>query len=68
MLRSREPKKLWYLSQMYVADTQSLTAHPIYNLYGRNPYDILNGDTPDILEFLNMTGMYQSGTWNLGNF
>ena len=52
MLRSRAPKKLWYLCLKYVTDTHSLTAHPIYELDGKTPYQILTEDTPDILEFV----------------
>ena len=51
MLRSIAPKKLWDLCLTYRTYTHYLTSHPIYNLDGRNPYEILNRGTLDISEF-----------------
>ena len=52
MLRSRAPKKLWDFCLPYVTDTPSLTTHPIYKLDGRTSYEILNGYTPNISQFV----------------
>ena len=52
MINSRAPMKLWDWCLTYVADTHSLTAHPIFKLDGRTPYEILTGNTPDISEYL----------------
>ena len=45
-------KKLWDFCLTYVTDNNSLTAHPIYKLDGRTPYEILNGDMQDISKFV----------------
>ena len=45
------PKPLWDYLATYVADTHSRTAHPIWNLHGRTPYEITVGETPDISEW-----------------
>ena len=52
MLRSRSHNNLWEFCLTYVTDTNSLTAHPICKMYDRTPYGILNGNTPDIQEFI----------------
>ena len=52
MLRNIAPKRLWELCLMYVMDTYFLMSHPIYTLDGRNIYEILTRDTPDISEFI----------------
>ena len=52
MLRNIAPKRLWELFLMYVMDTYFLMSHPIYTLDGRNIYEILTRDTPDISEFI----------------
>ena len=37
---------------MYVMDNYSLTVHPIYNMYGRTPYEILTGYNQYISQFI----------------
>ena len=52
MLSSRAPMKIWDFCLTYVTDTDSFTAHPIYNLDDMNPYEILNREKHKILEFI----------------
>ncbi|MGH3054467.1 MAG: hypothetical protein ACRDL7_05760, partial [Gaiellaceae bacterium] len=52
MTRTRMPKSLWDFCMSYVCDTRCLTAHGIYSLHDRTPYELVTGDTPDISEFV----------------
>jgi hypothetical protein len=37
---------------VWVSETQSRTAHAMYDLKGQTPYEIVTGDTPDISEWM----------------
>ena len=50
--RTRASKCLWDYAAIYVSEVRSRTAHQMYELHGRTPYEIVAGDTPDITEWL----------------
>ena len=50
--QTRASKHLWDYAAIYVAEVRSCTAHQLYELHGRTPYEIVAGDTPDITEWL----------------
>ena len=50
--RTRASKRLWDYAAIYVSEVRSRTAHQLYELHGRTPYEIVAGDTPDITEWL----------------
>ncbi|MGH3055829.1 MAG: hypothetical protein ACRDL7_12725, partial [Gaiellaceae bacterium] len=52
MSRTRTPKRLWDFCTVYVCETRCLSAHPIYSLHGRTPYECVAGNTPDISEYV----------------
>ena len=53
MLRqTRASKCLWDYAAIYVSEVRSCTAHQLYKLHGRTPYEIVAGDTPYITEWL----------------
>lgn len=52
MTRSRTPKRLWDYCGEWVAATRRLTAHDIPSLDGRVPTEIVDGNTPDISEYV----------------
>ena len=51
MLRAQSPKRLWDYCGEWVAAIRRLTAHEIPTLQGRVPSEVLEGLTPDILEY-----------------
>ena len=53
MLRqTRASKCLLDYAATYVSEVRSCTAHQLYELHGRTLYEIVAGDTPDIMEWL----------------
>jgi hypothetical protein len=52
MHKTNAPKKLWNYCGIWVAETRSRTAHPLYSLHGRTPIEHVTGETPDITEWL----------------
>lgn len=52
MKRHSAPKRLWDFAAAYAADIRSLTAHPLFSLEGRTPYEKVTGNTPDISEWV----------------
>ena len=53
MLRwTRASRHLWDYAAVYVSEIRSCTAHPMYKLHGRIPHEIVAGDTPDIMKWL----------------
>ena len=50
--RTKASKWLWDYAAIYVSEVRSRTAHQMYELHGRTPYEIVAGDTPDITEWL----------------
>lgn len=52
MSRTKASKRLWDYCGVYVSETRSRTAHPLYDLKGRTPIEHVTGDTPDIAEWL----------------
>eukprot|EP00978_Attheya_sp_CCMP212_P029188 scaffold103018_cov51-Attheya_sp.AAC.1 len=59
------PKPLWDYLATYVAKTHSRTAHPIWNLHGRTPYEITVGETPDTPEWFEYE--FYEPCWYLDN-
>jgi hypothetical protein len=59
------PKPLWDYLATYVAETHSRTAHPLWNLHGRTPYEITVGETPDISEWFEYE--FYEPCWYLDN-
>ena len=53
-------KRLWDYAAIYVSEVRSCTAHPMYKLNGRTPYEIVAGDNPNITEWLEYD-IYQPG-------
>jgi hypothetical protein len=53
--RTQAPRRLWDCCTRYHSEIRNLTAHPIFRLEGRTPYEIVCGRTPDILEYLDNT-------------
>ena len=49
--RTRASKCLWDYAAIYVSEVRSCTAHQLYKLHGRTPYEIVAGDTPNITEW-----------------
>ena len=43
---------LWDYAAIYVSEVRSCTAHQMYELHGRTPYETVAGDTPDITKWL----------------
>ncbi|MGH3053527.1 MAG: hypothetical protein ACRDL7_00940, partial [Gaiellaceae bacterium] len=52
MSRTKAPMRLWDFCAVYVCETRCLTAHSIYSLHGRTPYECVTGNTPDISEYV----------------
>jgi hypothetical protein len=52
MAQVKAPKRLWDYCTIYQCEIRNLTAHPLYQLQGRTPYEIVTGRTPDISEYL----------------
>ena len=50
--QTRASKHLWDYVAIYVSEVRSCTAHQLYELHWRTPYEIVAGDTPDITEWL----------------
>jgi hypothetical protein len=50
--RTQAPRRLWDYCTRYQSEIRNLTAHPIFKLEGRTPYEIVCGRTPDISEYL----------------
>jgi hypothetical protein len=51
-LRARYPKRLWDFCGEWVAAIRRLTAHDIPALQGRVPCEAMEGNTPDISEYV----------------
>ncbi len=51
MTKTRAPGKLWDFCAMYHSEIRNFTAHPLFNLHGRTPYELATGQTPDISEY-----------------
>jgi hypothetical protein len=51
-LRARSPKRLWDFCGEWVSAIRRLTAHDIPSLQGRVPSEAVEGNTPDISEFV----------------
>ncbi len=51
MSKVRAPSRLWDFCTLYHADIRNFTAHPLFNLHGRTPYEVVTGRTPDISEY-----------------
>jgi len=55
MARSNAPSRLWDFCATYHAEIRNLTAHPLFNLHDRTPYELVTGQTPDISEYTDYT-------------
>jgi hypothetical protein len=51
MTTARAPGRLWDFCTLYHAEICNFTAHPLFNLQGRTPYEVITGHTPDISEY-----------------
>lgn len=51
MARTIASGRLWDFSAIYHAEIRNFIAHPLFNLHGRTPYELVTGQTPDILEY-----------------
>jgi len=49
--KTNTPRRLWDYCSIYQSDIRSLTAHPLFALDGRTPYELVTGNTPDISEY-----------------
>jgi len=52
MQRTKAPLRLWDYCTTYQCELRNLIAHPLYQLNGRTPYELVVGRTPDISEYL----------------
>jgi len=52
MQRTRAPLCLWDYCTTYQCELRNLIAHPLYQLNGRTPYELVVGRAPDISEYL----------------
>ena len=51
MEKTRAPKRLWDYCTLYHSEIRNFTAHPLFMLQGRTPYELVTGNTPDISEY-----------------
>lgn len=51
MSKTRAPKRLWDYCTMHHSEIRNFTAHPLFMLQGRTPYELVTGNTPDISEY-----------------
>ena len=67
MARTKAPGRLWDFCATYHSEIRNLTAHPLFNLQGRTPYELVTGQTPDISEYTDYswydTVWYFDQTW-----
>jgi hypothetical protein len=59
MQRTRAPLRLWDYCTIYQCELRNLIAHPLYQLNGRTPYELVVGRTPDTSEYLDF-GWYDN--------
>jgi hypothetical protein len=52
MSRTQTPKQLWDFCTLYTTDLRNRIVRPLRQQHERTPYEILTGNTLDILEFL----------------
>ena len=52
MTRTRAHLRLWDYCAEWVSETRCRTAHPLWTLHGRTPYETVTGNTPDISEWM----------------
>jgi hypothetical protein len=55
MHSTKTPPLFLDLCANYVAELRCLTAQPFYSLHGRTPFELLTGNTPDILEYISFS-------------
>jgi hypothetical protein len=63
MANAKAPARLWDFCAIYHSEIRNLTAHPLFNLQGRTPYELVTGRTPDISEYIDY-GWYDT-VWYL---
>jgi hypothetical protein len=51
MAKTNAPERLWDFCATYHSEIRNFTAHPLFNLHGRTPYELVTGQTPDISEY-----------------
>jgi hypothetical protein len=51
MAKTKAPDRLWDFCATYHSEIRNFTAHPLFNLHGRTPYEVVTGQTPDISEY-----------------
>ncbi len=59
MRRTRAPLRLWDYCAIYQCELRNLITHPLYQLNGRTPHELVVGRTPDISEYLDF-GWYDN--------
>ena len=52
MLRKKVPPCLWDYGFTWVCETENICAYFSKYARGRTPLEVINGDTPDILEYI----------------
>jgi hypothetical protein len=52
MTQVKAPKRLWDYCTIYQCEIRNLIAHPILQLQGHTPYELVTGRTPDISEYI----------------
>jgi len=52
MQQTQTTRRLWDLCASYVAELRTITAKPLSSLHGRTPFELVTGNTPDILEYI----------------
>jgi hypothetical protein len=52
MITTKAPKRLWDYCTTYQCELRNLIAHPLFQLQGRTPYEVVTGRSPDISEYL----------------
>jgi hypothetical protein len=50
--KTKAPKRLWDYCTKYHCKLRNVTAHPVYKLQNRTPYEWVVGRTPDISEYI----------------
>jgi hypothetical protein len=63
MAKTKAPSRLWDFCAIDHSEIRNLTAHSLFNLHGRTPYELVTGHTPDISEYLDY-GWYDT-VWYL---
>jgi hypothetical protein len=51
MARTKAPGRLWDFCATYHSDIRNLTVHPLFQLHGCMPYELVMGQMPDISEY-----------------